>query len=93
MKHSIILIYYVEKHTISFRGGYDKRQFIGKDCMLHLTKLTLNDRGIYGTRKRRVEVTETGEKLLEISRAKPTELSTILLYRFLIWWYIWFNGY
>lgn len=92
LTYSEILIYYVQNHTIYFKEAYDKRHFIGKDCLLHLQNLRLEDRAIYEIRKKRTGVTEKGEKLLEISRAKHT-LSIILPYRFLIWWCIWFNSY
>ncbi|ETE59108.1 hypothetical protein L345_15164, partial [Ophiophagus hannah] len=93
LAYSEILIYYVQNHTIYFSAAYDKRHFLGKDCLLHLQNLRSDDRAIYEIRKKRTGVTEKGEKLLEISRAKHTHNSIILPYRFLIWWCIWFNSY
>lgn len=92
LAYSEILIYYIQNHTIYFKAAYDKRQFIGKDCLLHLHNLRSDDRAIYAIRKKRVGLTEKGQNVLAISGGQRT-LSTILPYRLLIWWCIWFNSY
>lgn len=92
LTNSEILIYYIQNHTIYFKAAYDKRQFVGRDCVLHLRNLRSDDRAIYAIHKKRAGVMEKGQKVLEVSRGERT-LSTMLPYRLLIWWCIWFNGY
>ncbi|KAG8143510.1 hypothetical protein E2320_000726, partial [Naja naja] len=63
LAYSEILIYYVQNRTIYFSSAYDKRHFLGKDCLLHLQNLRLDDRAIFEIRKKRTGVMEKGEKL------------------------------